>query len=68
MTLPQLLLRLQRAISYLPLTHGVTMGYIPFGASPRLCSKPFTDVQCLEVLSCGIRPAIARNRLLVYNG
>ncbi|WP_262893446.1 hypothetical protein [Hoylesella timonensis] len=32
-----LLLRLQRAISYLPLTHGVTMGYIPFGASPRLC-------------------------------
>ena len=32
------------------------MGYIPFGASPRLCSKPFTGVQCLEVLSCGLRP------------
>ena len=67
MTLPRLLLRLQRAISYLPLTHGVTMGYIPFGASPRLCSKPFTDVQCLEVLACDLRPAITRNRLLVYN-
>ena len=43
------------------------MGYIPFGASPRLCSKPLTGVQCLEVLSCGLRPVIARNRLLVYN-
>ena len=37
------------------------LGYIPFGASPRLCSKPFTSVQCLEVLSCGLRPAVARN-------
>ena len=43
------------------------MGYIPFGASPRLCSKPFTGVQYLEVLSCGLRPVFARNRLLVYN-
>ena len=67
MTLLWLLLRLQRAISYLPLTHGVTMGYIPFGASPRLCSKPFTCVQCLGVLSCGLRSVIARNRLLVHN-
>ena len=37
-------------------------------ASPRLCSKSLTGVQCLEVLSCGLRPAIVRNRLLVYNG
>ena len=43
------------------------MGYIPFGASPRLCQKPFTGVQCPEVLSCGLRPVITRNRLLVYN-
>ena len=43
------------------------MGYIPFGASPRLCSKPLTGVQCLEVLSCGLRPVFTRNRLLVYN-
>ena len=49
MTLSWLLLRLQRAISQLPITHGVTMGYIPFGASPRLCSKPFTGVQILGV-------------------
>ena len=43
------------------------MGYIPFGTSPRLCSKPFTGVQCLEVLSCNLRPVFTRNRLLVYN-
>ncbi|MES4921350.1 hypothetical protein [Hoylesella timonensis] len=49
MTLPRLLLRLQRAISYLPLTHGVTMGYIPFGASPRHCLYSFTGAQFLGV-------------------
>ena len=43
------------------------MGYIPFGALPRLCSYPFTGAQCLGVSPCGLRPDFARSRLPVYN-
>ena len=50
------------APSLLETAYWCTMSWnVILRASPRLCSKPLTDVQCLEVLSCGLRPAFVRN-------
>ena len=50
------------APSLLETAYWCTMSWsVILRSSPRFCSKPFTGVQCLEVLSCWLRPAIARN-------